>query len=236
MLKKSTLLSVSIFFLLLRSGATRVVFFVLLSCVVPGSSWASQSELTTVEPREVGLDENILNDLAARIRSNPKINIHSILIVKDNKLAFERYFSGTDQNLRERPLGVVEFDKDTLHDQRSVSKSITSALVGIAIAEGRILGVDANAFHLFPDYSDQMAPDKRSLTLHHILAMSAGLDWFEPSDYTNPGNDTSRMSNSPDPVAFTLGRYLESKPGENFTYSSGLPTLLGYLLERAYGK
>ena len=128
--------------LLLRSGVTRVVFFVLLSSVVPSQSWASQSELTTAEPREVGLDENILNDLAARIRSNPKINIHSILIVKDNKLAFESYFSGTDQNifradLNVRPLksgGVVEFDKDTLHDLRSVTKSVTSALVGITSA------------------------------------------------------------------------------------------------------
>jgi len=206
----------------------------LLSSVVPGQSWASQSELTTAEPREVGLDENILNDLAARIRSNPQINIHSILIVKDNNLVFEEYFSGTSQKWP-TDLGVVEHDKDTLHDLRSVSKSVTSALVGIAIAEGRIPGLDANAFDLFPDYSDQMAPDKRSLTLHHILTMSAGLDWFE-SDYTNPMHDASRMSNSPDPVAFILGRSLESKPGERFKYNSGLPTLLGYLLERAYGK
>jgi CubicO group peptidase (beta-lactamase class C family) len=208
----------------------------LLSSVVPGSSWASQSELTTAEPREVGLDENILNDLAARIRSNPTINIHSILIVKDNKLAFESYFSGTDQALRARPLGVVEFDKDTLHDQRSVTKSVTSALVGIAISEGRIPGVDANAHELFPEYSEQMAPDKRSITLHHILTMSAGLDWVDVFDPRNPGNDESRMSNSSDPVVFTLGRSLESKPGEHFNYSGGLPTLLGYLLERAYGK
>ncbi len=229
--------------LLLRSGVTRVVFFVLLSSVVPGQSWASQSELTTAEPREVGLDENILNDLAARIRSNPKINIHSILIVKDNKLAFESYFSGTDQNISRTDLnvralsgGVVEFDKDTLHDLRSVTKSVTSALVGIAISEGRIPGVDANAHELFPEYSEQMAPDKRSLTLHHILTMSAGLDWVEGSPLTPRGDDEFRMSNSPDPVAFTLGRSLKSKPGENFPYNSGLPTLLGHLLERAYGK
>ncbi len=222
--------------LFLRSGVTRVVFFVLLSSVVPGSSWASQSELTPAEPREVGLDENILNDLAARIRSNPKINIHSILIVKDNNLVFEEYFSGRSQELGTRLWSVVEHDKDTLHDLRSVSKSVTSALVGIAIAEGRIPGLDANAHELFPEYSEQMAPDKRSITLHHILTMSAGLDWVQGAAMEPRGDDEDRMSNSPDPVAFTLGRSLESKPGENFTYNSGPPTLLGYLHERAYGK
>jgi CubicO group peptidase (beta-lactamase class C family) len=106
----------------------------------------------------------------------------------------------------------------------------------IAISEGKIAGVDANAFDLFPGYSDQMSADKKSLTLHHILTMSAGIDWFEPTDYTNPGNDEIRMINSSDPVAFTLGRWLRTKPGENFQYNGGLPTLLGHLLERVYGK
>ena len=220
---------------MLRSHPARVVLFVLLSALVPGPSRASQSEFVAAEPRDVGLDEKPLIELVARIRSNPEINIHSVLIVKDNKLAFEEYFSGKDQDWG-TDLGVVEFDKETLHDLRSVSKSVTSALVGIAISEGRIPGVDANAHELFPEYSEQMAPDKRSLALHHILTMSAGLDWFEPSDYTNPGNDEIRMIASPDPVAFTLGRSLEKKPGEVFKYNGGLPTLLGYLLEKAYGK
>ncbi len=66
--------------------------------------------------------------------------------------------------------------------------------------------------------------------------MSAGLDWVEGLGLTPRGSDETRMIKSPDPVAFTLGRSLKSKPGENFTYSNGLPTLLGYLLERAYGK
>jgi CubicO group peptidase (beta-lactamase class C family) len=65
--------------------------------------------------------------------------------------------------------------------------------------------------------------------------MTAGLDWFEPPDYTNPGNDEIRMIYSPDPVAFVLGRSLAATPGERFQYNGGLPTLLGQLLERAYG-
>jgi hypothetical protein len=66
-----------------------------------------------------------------------------------------------------------------------------------------------------------MAPDKKSLTLHHILTMSAGLDWFEPIDYTNPGNDEIRMIESPDPAAFTLGCSLRNEPGQGFQYNGG---------------
>jgi CubicO group peptidase (beta-lactamase class C family) len=198
----------------------------------PGAT--AESDWPIAKPSEVGLDVAPLNTLVARIRSNPETNIHSILVVKNGKLVVEEYFTGHDQDWG-TDLGVVEFHRDLRHDLRSVSKSLTSVLVGIAIAEGKIPGVEANAHDLFPEHLEHMAPDKRSITLHHILTMSAGLDWYEPSDYTNPGNDEIRLINSPDPVAFTLGRSLRSMPGESFQYNGGLPTLLGYLLETAYG-
>lgn len=213
--------------------AKRISLLVLFTCAVV-QTFAADNELRVAVPSEVGIDGSKLNEAAERIRSNPNINIHSLLVVKDNKLVFEEYFSGKDENWGE-DLGVVNFDSDTLHDMRSVTKSITSSLVGIAISEGKIASVDASVFDLFGDYSNQMAPDKEALTLHHILTMSAGLDWFEPIDYSNPGNDEIRMIASPDPVAFTLGRSLRNEPGQSFQYNGGLPTLLGYLLEKAYG-
>ena len=196
---------------------------------------ADDSGWSTADPSEVHLASAPLEALSTLIATDESVNIHSILLVKDGKLVFERYFSGPDQNWG-TDLGVVTFDADTLHDLRSVSKSITSALVGIAIGEGKIKGVDANAFDLFPDHHDMLAPEKRRLKLQHILSMTAGLDWFEPPDYTNPGNDEIRMIGSPDPVAFVLGRAFVADPGERFEYNGGLPTLLGFLLEQAYGK
>jgi CubicO group peptidase (beta-lactamase class C family) len=192
-------------------------------------------EWKVVEPEAVGLDSTPLDELAERIRAHPEFNIHSVLLVKDDKLAFEAYFSGADQDWG-TDLGKLKFDLNTRHDLRSVSKSVTSALIGIAIAEGKLPGTNATVPALFPQYADHIAPDKRSVTLQHILTMSAGLSWFEPIDYTNPGNDEIRMTNSPDPVAFVLGRSLETTPGDRFQYNGGLPTLLGYLLEQAYGK
>lgn len=200
-----------------------------------GQTSAERFEWQTVEPDSVGLDRAPLDRLAEYVNAHPEVNIHSVLVVKDGKLAFEAYFRGNDQDWG-TDLGDVEFDADTRHDLRSVSKSVTSALIGIAIEEGRLPGTDATVPELFPEYADQLAPDKRGLTLEHLLTMSAGLSWFEPLDYTNPGNDEIRMINSPDPVAFVLGRSFETEPGTQFQYNGGLPTLLGYLLENAYGK
>jgi CubicO group peptidase (beta-lactamase class C family) len=218
-----------------RYGLATCISVAMLFVCTAAQTFAADNEIDVAVPSDVGLDASKLNEVTARIRSNPDINIHSVLVVKDNKLVFEEYFSGPDYSWGE-DLGVITFDSDSLHDLRSVTKSITSALVGIAISEGKIADVNTSVFDLFPAYLNQMAPDKKSLTLQHILTMSAGLDWFEPIDYTNPGNDEIRMIGSPDPVAFTLGRSLTSEPGQSFLYNGGLPTLLGYLLENAYGK
>lgn len=218
-----------------RLGLRTTLLYVLLTAFVVARVSAATADLDTALPDAMGLDASKLNELSARIRSKTSMNIHSVLVVKNDKLVYEEYFSGKDENWGEA-LGVVEFDRDTRHDLRSVTKSVTSALVGIAIAEGKVPGIGANAFTLFPDYLEQLAPDKKALTLHDILTMSAGLDWFEPVDYTNPGNDEIRMTASPDPVAFTLGRSLRTKPGQRFQYNGGLPTLLGHLLEKGYGK
>ena len=223
------------FFSSTRFKLTITFSIALLFICTIAQSFAAGIEIDVALPGDVGLDESKLKEVTTRIRSNPKINIHSVLIVKDDKLVFEEYFSGKDYSWGE-DLGMVNFNSDTLHDMRSVTKSIASALVGIAIFEGKLRGVDATVLDLFPDYSDQISADKKPITLHHILTMSTGLDWFEPSDYSNPGNDEIRMIGSPDPVAFTLGRSLRSEPGQKFQYNGGLPTLLGYLLEKGYGK
>jgi CubicO group peptidase (beta-lactamase class C family) len=212
-----------------------ILLVAIASCCASAQTNAERFEWTSVEPNTVGLDRSPLDKLAKRIDAHPEFNIHSVLVVKDGKLAFEAYFSGNDQDWG-TDLGNVTFDSGTRHDLRSVSKSVTSALVGIAIDDGKLPGTDATMPDLFPEYADHIAPNKRDLTLQHLLTMTAGLSWFEPGDYTNPGNDEIRMINSPDPVAFVLGRSFATTPGERFQYNGGLPTLLGYLLEKAYGK
>src|SRR5262245_50246094 len=104
----------------------------------------------TAAPSEVGLDPAKLDSLADQIAKGEIKGIHSLLIVRHGKLAYERYFTGQDA-LWAFPIGTVVFDHETLHDVRSVSKSVVGVLVGIAHGEGALPDLDAPLASLFPD-------------------------------------------------------------------------------------
>jgi CubicO group peptidase (beta-lactamase class C family) len=82
----------------------------------------------------------------------------------------------------------VKFDGETRHDLRSVSKSLTSLLVGQAIQRGKIASVDEPVMKFFPEHADLDTPEHRRITLRHLLTMSVGVAWDETIPYTNPAN------------------------------------------------
>ena len=98
--------------------------------------------LSTLESE--GIDPEPIVQVANQIRSQAYENIHSFLIVRNGKLVFEAYYTGTDG-----ARGVVEFGEQTLHDTRSVTKSITSTLIGIAIDQEYIDSVDVPMARFF---------------------------------------------------------------------------------------
>ena len=92
-----------------------------------------------------------------RIAASSDLNIHAVLVVRKGKLVFERYFRGDDEipgRIFGRRVANIAFDADTLHDMKSVSKSVASLAVGIAIERGLIRGVDVPIFGFFPELSD----------------------------------------------------------------------------------
>ena len=86
---------------------------------------------------EVGIDSSIINKIDTAISNGTYPNIHSLLIARNNKLVFEKYWPGEDQRWGD-DLGLTNHGKDSLHDIRSISKSIVSACIGIAIKQGKI--------------------------------------------------------------------------------------------------
>ena len=187
----------------------------------------------TASPGEVGLDEAPLRELAARLDRDKNLNVHAVLVIKDERLVYEQYFEGSDQDWGS-DLGHVTFDRDTLHDLRSVSKSVTSSLVGIAQAEGLVPGVETGLIELFPEHS--LAPEKNAVTLRSILTMSAGFEWDETIPYNDPRNSEIQMIRSPDPIRYVLEQEVVDTPGTTYNYSGGLTTLLAGLIERTSGK
>ncbi len=147
----------------------------------------------------LGLDPKRLASLTAMVRAAPRPNVHVLLIERGRRLVYEEYFDGSDERWG-HPLGHVVMTRDTLHDLRSVSKSVVSALVGIALAEGAISSVDRPVLEWFPELSELDTPERRRITLAHVLGMAAGLQWNEAMPYTDPPSDEIGMPRDPRPL------------------------------------
>ena len=193
----------------------------------------------TAEPASVGLDAKRLNRAVARIRNGTYQNVHSLLVVKDGKLVFEDYFRGYTWNYSGNQFrgDLVDFDRDTRHNLASVTKSFTSALVGIAIDQGLIGGVGDQVFSFFPQYASLQGDGKDRLTLDHLLTMRSGLEWNEMEvPYDDVQNDLIQLFRVPDPVTYILSKSLVAEPGKDWYYNGGNTNLLGEVIRSATGQ
>lgn len=192
-------------------------------------------DLSASTLEEVDLDKQVISELIDSIKAGFYPNRHSLLIYKDDKLVLEEYFSGKDENWG-NDLGTVEHNDTVLHDMRSVSKSIVSACIGIAISQGKIKSVDQPIFDFFKDYQQFNNEGREEITINHLLTMTSGLKWNEEVPYDNPENSEIQMINSEDGIGFVLSRELEAKPGTAWKYNGGTTELLAELIQRVSGQ
>ena len=184
---------------------------------------------------EVGIDSSIINKIDTAISKGTYPNIHSLLIARHNKLVFEKYWPGEDQRWGD-DLGLTDHGKDSLHDIRSISKSIVSACIGIAIKQGKIKSVDQKVFDYFPEYAKLDTGLKSLLTIKHLLTMTPGFVWDESIPYANPENSERRMDRSANPVEYVLSQPMEFAPGQVWKYNGGTTQLLATIIEKTTGK
>ena len=164
-------------------------------------------------------------------------NIHGVAAVRGGRLFFERYLAGPDA-ARARPLGIVRFRPDTLHDLRSVSKSIVGLLYGIALADGNVPPPEAKLLQQFPEYPDLAAdPARQALTVGHALSMTLGSAWDELSiPYSDPRNSEIAMDRADDRYRYVLERPIIEPPGVRWIYNGGATALLARLIARGTGR
>jgi CubicO group peptidase (beta-lactamase class C family) len=117
----------------------------------------------------------------------------------------------------------------------SMAKSFTSALIGIAIEQGLIPGVDEPMSTWFPEWAND---ERSAITLEHVLHMASGLDWVEDDDPASLATSdiAGLVLNSPDELAYAVGQPLRAEPGTVFNYSSGDTMLLSGVLQQATGR
>ena len=194
---------------------------------------------------KVGIDSNRIIALTNKIMAGYYINIHSLLILRYNKLVYENYFHGSDamivfgaddkEFVRAGSSDPLSSPKDSLHDARSISKSVVSACIGIAIAQGKIKSVDESIWNYFPEYKNLDTGLKSTITIRNLLTMTSGLDLNEGVPYSDSAN-TERLTNrSADPIRFILSRRSVDSPGKSWNYSGGCTELLAAIIHRASG-
>ncbi|MFX0001714.1 MAG: serine hydrolase domain-containing protein [Candidatus Hodarchaeota archaeon] len=187
----------------------------------------------TLEAR--GLDSNIIEEMYDYILDNEQV-IQSILISRDGYLIQDEYlyaYERTGDNFYYNPYDDMLLDQ--IHENRhhvwSVTKSITSLLVGIAIDLGDLDNVTQKFFDIFPDkwkpiYQNET---KKDITIEDLLTMTSGLSWNEAVDAFEiwPGTGYS--------LDYILNKTLVHDPGTTFTYSTGNTELLAAILQNRTG-
>jgi CubicO group peptidase (beta-lactamase class C family) len=179
------------------------------------------------------IDRGALCRMADRLAASS--NVHSVLVARGGKLVFERYFKGSDE-INGRRVESVTFDAATLHNIKSVSKSVASLALGIAIDRGLIRSVDEPIFGFFPELSDLRSPEKDRLRLAHALTMTMGLKWVEAVPDNEGNNDEQRMHMAPDPCRYVLSLPATAPPGQEFFYNTGALTLVSAIVRKATGR
>jgi CubicO group peptidase (beta-lactamase class C family) len=202
-----------------------------LACGSPasiGDGWP------TATPESAGLDGARLCGIAGRLAAT-NANVHAVIVVRRGTLVFEQYFPGYDE-----PWGMGggrhEFDATTKHDMRSVSKSVISLLVGIAIDRELIRSADEPVVKFFPDYSTLKTAGWDNITLRHLLTMSSGIQWDENRAWKDPENDEPHLGNDADPFRYVLSKPIAAPPDTIWNYNGGGTDLLGNIIERVSGK
>lgn len=172
-------------------------------------------------PQSVGVSPQALTEIhGALLDEDHRRAVLSLLIVKDGKLVFETYLRRTA-------------DRDNAWPIQSVTKSVTSVLLGIAIDRGDVTSVDQSLGEIFGDEVAGFEARKRSITLHHLLTMTSGIAFDNDDFYVEmwvPGAvPTNRLR-------YMLGKGMYADPGDTYYYRDVDPQIVSHALSELTGR
>lgn len=177
--------------------------------------WPTQ-DWRTSSPEEQGMEAEKLAQMLEAIQQQ-RLNLHSLLIIRHGYLVSETYYGINGQNSR--------------HELYSCTKSFVSTLIGIAIDQGDINGVDQRVVDFFPGRTfANLEAQKQAMTLDDLLTMRSGLDWQEGDTAYNA------LYLSRDWVQFVLDEPMAQAPGSAFNYCSGCSHVLSAIVQQSTGQ
>src|SRR5262245_19102659 len=183
------------------------------------------------------MDTNGLSERLDSLASSDAVpNLHGVVVAQRDGVIGEYYGAGDDFAWGRR-LGRVTFRPDTLHDVRSVTKSVIALLYGIALDRGQVPAPDEPLLRHFPEYPDLADDARRSeRTIEHALTMTLALEWNESVPYTSAAISEIAMELAPDRYRFVLERPVVGEPGRQWLYCGGASALIGRLVSNGTGQ
>ncbi len=179
----------------------------LVSCVQTKDFYSPVDNWRVSIPEEQGVNSKILLKMLKNIQSST-LDFHSILVIRNGYIITEAYWA--------------PYNKNTTHNIKSASKSIISALAGIALENNYLDNLDQKVSEFYPEYVNE--PLKQDISLEDLLTMTGGFDWMEdsgPSPY-----DLDNWNKIP----------MRDKPGEKFEYNTMMTHMMSAILTKTSGE
>jgi CubicO group peptidase (beta-lactamase class C family) len=219
--------------------------------------WPTKGWPTTT-PKAVGLNAAVLDSIDAEIASGRYGLVDRMLVIRHGQVAFDKsykhdYASAYHDSVNtpgalnpHDPSGPYNYYNPwwhpyyrggDLHTLQSVTKTITSIVIGVAVTRGDFPSLDRPMLSFFDSgVVANIDERKRRMTVRHLITMTGGFDWTENLPYADPRNTATLLEASDDWVKFTVDRPMSDEPGARFNYNSGATEVLAYIFRRATGR
>jgi len=211
--------------------------------VWPEEAWAVST------PEQEGIDPVAVDALVQDIQAGTYGLIDHFTLIRHGRMVADYHFEQDYEAVAaaydttnyqynyDHPQWHPYYRNTDLHTLQSVTKSVTSVALGIAIDQGFIQGVEVPALSFFEEYDPDLSdPWRGDMLLEDLLTMRSGIEWSEDTPYTDPNNSCILMEASEEWVPFVLGYPMDSDPGTVWEYNSGASVLLGKIVDVATGK
>jgi CubicO group peptidase (beta-lactamase class C family) len=221
----------------------------------PTQSW----ETSTFETEE--LKREPIDSLLNGIENGVYGNVDQLLLIKNGKLVFNKSFTNDYKKISKGKSGVLGcgfmtckdstvfgdynyyhpywhpyYQNQQVHTLQSVTKSITSIMIGVAIKKGDLSSTDVKVLDFFKNYDLSKADESlKTATLENLLTMQLGMEWHEMDRPIDSTNTTGQLEESKDWIQFTLNQPMETTPGTKWVYNSGASQLMSGIIKKATG-
>ncbi|GAC32341.1 beta-lactamase [Paraglaciecola polaris LMG 21857] len=219
-------------------------------------SWPEE-QWDTSSPEAEGIDPVMLNRFVEQLKSDKYGRVNHFILIRNGRIVVDekikRDYTAIAANVSpEETIGLNTrnpifgyedayyhpyYKGSDLHSLQSVTKSVTSIALGIAIDAGHIQGVNAPVSPYFEAYEFDKSDSRRaSMTIKDLLTMQSGIEWQTEGDYQDPLNSTVALENADNWIQLILNHPMEREPGKFFEYNDGVSVLLGKIVREATGQ